>query len=315
MSLFAREPELTYVGKDLQRPECVLACASGRLYMSDARGGVTTIAPDGTQRLIGGRTELTPNGIALCRDGSFLIANLGSGGVWRIDANGEARPYLSEVEGRTLPGANFVGLDTQERIWISISAHFTGEAYPTRAKTGYIILVDKAGARIAADGLQYTNESRVDPSGKYLFVNETFGRKVTRFRLASDGSLHDRETYAEFGAADFPDGLTLDADGGVWVMCVGSNRIYRVDADRRIETVIDDSIPETVEKLEAAFQSDTLKRPDLGASRGPRITNVTSLCFGGPDLRTAYLGSLKATTLASFRSPVPGVPQVHWNWS
>jgi hypothetical protein len=31
----------------------VLACASGLLYVSDGRGGVTTIAPDGTQRRIG----------------------------------------------------------------------------------------------------------------------------------------------------------------------------------------------------------------------------------------------------------------------
>ena len=122
--LFAREPDITYVGHDLNRPECVLACASGRLYMSDGRGGVMTIAPDGTQRLIG-KSDLTPNGIALCRDGSFLIANLGKGGVWRIDAQGEARPYLTEVDGRTLPGVNFVALDMQERIWASVSAHGT----------------------------------------------------------------------------------------------------------------------------------------------------------------------------------------------
>jgi len=42
---------------------------------------------------------------------------------------------------------------------------------------------------------------------------------------------------------------------------------------------------------------------------------VTSLAFGGPDLRTAYLGSLKGTQLASFRSPVAGLPPIHWNWS
>ncbi|MET0205050.1 MAG: SMP-30/gluconolactonase/LRE family protein [Casimicrobiaceae bacterium] len=310
----AREPDITYVGHDLHRPECVLTCASGRLYMSDARGGVTTIAPDGAQRLIG-KSDLTPNGIALCRDGSFLIANLGKGGVWRIDAQGEARPYLTDVDGQTLPGVNFVGLDMQERIWASVSAHDTGETYPIDARTGFIILIDKSGTRIVGDGLQYTNECRVDPTGKYLFVNETFGRRVTRFRIAADGSLHDRETYAEFFAADFPDGLTLDAEGGVWVMCVGSNRVYRVDAQRNIETVIDDSAPETVDKLEAAYQSRTLRRPDLGASKGARIANVTSLAFGGPDLRTAYLGSLKGTQLASFRSPVAGLPPLHWNWS
>ena len=81
--LFTTEPELRSLGHDLHRPECVLACASGRLFMSDARGGVTTIGPDGTQRMIG-RSSLLPNGIALCRDGSLLVANLGpDSGVWR----------------------------------------------------------------------------------------------------------------------------------------------------------------------------------------------------------------------------------------
>ena len=44
---------LSFVGHDLARPECVLACASGRLYASDMRGGVVVIEPDGTQRRIG----------------------------------------------------------------------------------------------------------------------------------------------------------------------------------------------------------------------------------------------------------------------
>ena len=62
--LFPTEPELSFVGHDLERPECVLACASGRLFVSDGRGGVTTIAPDGTQHMIG-QSSLVPNGIAL----------------------------------------------------------------------------------------------------------------------------------------------------------------------------------------------------------------------------------------------------------
>ena len=312
--LFPTEPALTYVGHDLSRPECVLACASGRLYMSDSRGGVTTIAPDGSQRLIG-KSNLTPNGIALCRDGSFLIANLAAGGVWRIDPQGEARPYLTEVDGRTLPGVNFVGLDMQERIWVSVSAQDTSENYPVNAKTGYIILSDKAGTRIVGEALQYTNECRVDPGGKYLYVNETFARSLTRFSIATDGSLRERETIAEFSRGDFPDGLTLDAEGGIFVMCVGSNRVYRVGPDRRIETVLDDSNPETVDQLDALYRADRLRRPDLGAAYGPRLNNPSSLVFGGPDLRTAYLGSLKGTQLASFRSPVAGVPPVHWHWN
>ena len=42
---------------------------------------------------------------------------------------------------------------------------------------------------------------------------------------------------------------------------------------------------------------------------------MASLTFGGPDLQTVYLGSLRGTTLPSFHSPVAGLPQIHWNES
>ena len=54
---------LSFVGDDLARPECVLACASGRLYASDKRGGIAMIEPDGTQRRIGDAPHLMPNGM------------------------------------------------------------------------------------------------------------------------------------------------------------------------------------------------------------------------------------------------------------
>ncbi len=314
-ALFATEPELRSVGHDLHRPECVLACASGRLFMSDARGGVMTIGPDGAQRMIG-TSGLLPNGIALCRDRSLLVANLGpDGGVWRIGAEGEVSPFLQEVDGHTTFRPNFVALDMQERVWICVSAQVMGDAYPIHAQTGFVVLVDKGGARIVADGLQYTNECRIDAASRYLYVNETFGRRLTRFTLGADGSLRDRETIAQFSGCDFPDGMALDAEGGVWVVCVGSNRIYRVGPDGKVETILDDADPATARQLEAAFASNTLQRPALSGAAGRRLRNASSLAFGGPDLRTAYLGCLNGTSLASFRSPVAGLPLVHWNWS
>jgi hypothetical protein len=38
----------------------------------------------------------------------------------------------------------------------------------------------------------------------------------------------------------------------------------------------------------------------------------TSVTFGGPDLRDAYVGSLKMDRLPHFRAPVAGPPPVHW---
>lgn len=304
----------------LQRPECVLTHSSGHVFVSDRRGGVSKIRPNGVTRLIGGQpgpdsVPLLPNGLAMLRDGSFLVANLGEqGGVWRIAPDGVASSWLSEVDGRTVHRVNFVVNDQQGRVWACISATDGSDAYPLRTATGYIVLRDASGTRVVADGLHYTNECRVSADGRFLYVNETFGRRLSRFRIGPHGELTAKETVATFGNGDFPDGLALDAEGGAWVVCVGSNRVYRIAPDGTKLTVIDDSLTATTQVLEAAFLAGTLNRPQLSAARGHRLHNVTSIAFGGPDLRTAYMGCLAGDTLATFRSPVAGVKPVHWSW-
>src|SRR5689334_19727384 len=161
-------PTLSSIGRDLARPECVLACASGRLYTSDKRGGIAVIEPDGAQRRIGDAPALMPNGIALGRDGSFLVANMGvDGGVWRIDRDGQARPWLMDVDGVPLPKVNFVAVDARDRAWVCVSSRDTGDAYPLQERTGFIALVEGGRARIVADGLHYTNECRIDAAGRW----------------------------------------------------------------------------------------------------------------------------------------------------
>ncbi len=40
---------------------------------------------------------------------------------------------------------------------------------------------------------------------------------------------------------------------------------------------------------------------------------MASITFGGADRKTVYLGSLRGSTLPSFRSPVAGLPMIHWS--
>ena len=134
------------------------------------------------------------------------------------------------------------------------------------------------------------------------------------FRIGSTGELTGKETVAQFGEGDFPDGLTLDMEGGAWVVCVGSNRVYRVGPDGQRQTIIDDADPVTAKLLEAAFVAGTLDRPQLSSARERWLCNVTCLAFGDADVRTVYMGCLADDSLATFRSPVAGVQPVHWNW-
>jgi gluconolactonase len=62
--------ELGWTGRDLQRPESVVAEPDGTLWASDGRGGVMRIDPDGGQRLLGGWGG-EPNGLAIDPDGTW----------------------------------------------------------------------------------------------------------------------------------------------------------------------------------------------------------------------------------------------------
>jgi sugar lactone lactonase YvrE len=306
---------ITFVASGLARPECVLATRRGDLYVSDKRGGVTQIAPDGAQRLIGG-SSLIPNGIALLRDGSFAIANLSDdGGVWRLHPDGRIAPEVSEIAGRRLGSVNFVRTDSLGRLWICVSTVRPGEnQYRTDIADGFIALKDDHGIRVVATDLVWTNECWPDETRGLLYVNETFGRRLTRFDMAPDGTLTNRVTIASFEHGDYPDGIGLDAAGGIYVVSVGSNRLIRIAPDGRREVIIEDSDPAHLDALETALHARQLTRPMIHESHSRMLGNTSSIAFGGPDRRTAYLGSLAGDRLATFRAPAPGVAPAHWDW-
>ncbi|MBK7470767.1 MAG: SMP-30/gluconolactonase/LRE family protein [Betaproteobacteria bacterium] len=293
------------------------------MFASDHRGGVSHIAPDGVQRIYAGATldlavPLLPNGIALDRDGSFLVAHLseGEGGLFRLHRDGRLLPVLRQVDGSDLHVTNFVLLDPQDRIWLTVSTRHNPriKSFRPGVDDGYIVLIDRQGARIVADGLGFANECRIDPSGKWLYINETYSRRLTRFRLAADGALSERETIIEFGPGDFPDGLAFDVEGGLWVTCIVSNRLIRIAADGTPATLIEDSNAEHIRELEIAFQAGTLDRALLDRKAWTTLGHISSIAFAGPRLDMAYLGVLLSDSLPRIPMPVRGVPPVHWEW-
>jgi sugar lactone lactonase YvrE len=301
---------LRSVGHDLARPECVVVDAeTGTLFCSDARGGVMSIARDGSQHLLGRREGLVPNGLARLPDGSFLIANVGAeGGVWHLDADGAIGRVDIRLEGRPLPEVNFVHVDAQGRLWLSISSRGAPDpVFRPDANEGMVVLGDRSGFHVVASALGWTNELRVSADGRRLYVNETFGRRLLSFAIGDGGALSDRTVLARFGHGDYPDGMALDAEGGVWVVSIISNRVYRFK-DGRAALVFSDSRPEIVDRLEVRFTGPGFLRRDLhGLTTGNVVGNLSSIAFGGPQRRTVWLGSLNGTCLWSFDAPVAGV--------
>lgn len=312
---------LTFVGSDLARPECVLCTAAGDVFVADWRGGVTRIAPDGAQRLCAAKHPdggpLQPNGIALAADGSFLLAHLGAetGGVFRLTGDGSALPFVLEADGVALPPSNFVLEDGEGRVWITVSTRRTPRAlgYRRDAGDGFIVLADRAGARIVADRLGFANEVALDPTGEWLYVNETFARRLSRFRIGRGGALGPKEVVTTFGEGTYPDGLAFDAEGHAWIVSIISNRVLRVAPDGTPTVIVEDADPAHIAWTEAAWRTGELGRPHLDRAVSRVLKNTSSIAFGGADLRTAYLGCLLDTRLPVFRAPVAGHPPPHWH--
>jgi sugar lactone lactonase YvrE len=318
--------ELGFVGHALSRPECVLCMPSGRLYVAHRGGGILRIEPDGAQSPLqwqqpSGLRDFIPNGFALLSDGTFLIANMGyDGGVWARRPGGRVEPYVMEADGEPLAKANFVFNDEQGRVWITVTTRsdplskaMTGLGQP-ELRDGFLCLVDSKGPRIAADGFAFTNEARIEPGGGRLYVVETQGRRITRFRLGGSGALSGRETFASFGHGTFADGMAFDAGGQLWVTSIVSNRLLRIAPDGAVALVFEDCNAEHIARVEAALIDGTVARELFYQKSGSRVQNIASIAFGGPDLRTAYLGSLSGDALATFRSPVAGHALPHWRY-
>jgi sugar lactone lactonase YvrE len=314
--------DLRFIGSGLVRPECVLANAARDLFTADWRGGVAHLRPDGRQALYAGPgpdgLALKPNGIALLRDGSFLLTHLGNddGGVFQLQRDGQVTPWLQQVDGVDLPPTNFVVEDAAGRFWVTVSTRLKPRAlgYRRSCNDGFIVRVDARGAAIAADGLGYTNEVAVHPSGQWLYVNETFARRLSRFVLREDGSLGAKEVVTEFGPGTFPDGLAFDEEGHAWVVSIVSNRLIRVAPDGRPTLWLEEADADHLAWVEAAFEAGTMGRPHLDGAPSRSLRNISSIAFAGADRRTAVLGCLLGDRLATLRLPVAGIAPTHWQF-
>lgn len=325
---------ITWRGTGLSRPECVLATASGDLYTADWRGGVAHVRADGSQTLYAGplpqaapareagHRATRPNGIALRQNGNFLLADLGEnlGGVYELGRDGTVGEVLTRVDGIDLPPSNFVTEDAKGRIWLTVSTRMKPRAlaYNDRVADGFIVLIDANGARIVADGIGFTNEALVSPDGQWLYVNETYHKKMSRYPLRADGSLGAKEVFTTFGHGAFPDGFAFDSQGGIWVACVIGNQLIRVAPDGSGQVILADGNPEYVDWVEAAYEKAELGRAHMDKPHSTTLKNISSVAFGGADLKTVYLGCLAGDSIAQFRLPdgldLCGHPPVHWNY-
>lgn len=118
-----------------------------------------------------------------------------------------------------------------------------------------------------AENICCSNGIAWSPDDRTMYFCESFAYKIHAYDFdAGSGTIENRRTFAAVNPASFPDGITIDADGFLWCAQPVFGRIVRYDPAGKIERII-----------------------ELPVSRG------TSLMFGGPDLSTLYITTMRTT--------------------
>ena len=324
---------IRYVGHDLQRPECILAEPDGTLWSADARGGVVRITPDGGQAIVAQRSSghfqsatseaarylqgTLPNGLAFARSGDFLISNFGTDRLEIMSRDGQSTVLADEIDGEPIGKVNFVLRDSRDRIWMTVSTRKTNwmEALRTDLSDGYLARYERGAVHIVADGFRFTNEIRFDAREEFLYVVETTGGCITRLRIDRDGGVAEREIFGptSLGCGAWPDGIAFDSYGNLWGTLVYSDKLFVLTPEGDMRILLDEGDPDRVCALEKAFFENRVDEDVLFATGRGLAPWMASVTFGGPDLQTVYIGSLKGSRIPYFRAPVAGLPMVHWN--
>ncbi|MEE3330144.1 MAG: SMP-30/gluconolactonase/LRE family protein [Myxococcota bacterium] len=95
------------------------------------------------------------------------------------------------------------------------------------AKTTLVLVTAEGAVEVVADEMSFPNGSAITPDGRTLIVGETFASCLTAFDIESDGRLSNRRLWAPTPGA-VPDGICLDAEGGIWLASPTSSEVVRV---------------------------------------------------------------------------------------
>ncbi|MDO7840762.1 SMP-30/gluconolactonase/LRE family protein [Sphingomonas immobilis] len=172
--------------------------------------------------------------------------------------------------------------DAAGRIW------FGTMALDGARPSGAFYRLDRDGgvARVDA-GYRIANGPAIAEDGRTVFHTDSGERIVYRFAVAADGSLGAREVFIRFedGWGD-PDGMTLDAEGGLWIACWGAGCVTRFTPEGARDRSI--ALPasqisncifagEALDRMFVTSASDGVDEPEAGA-----LFEIDPGCTGTP---------------------------------
>lgn len=257
---------------------------TGALWFVDIKSGrLHCLTPANDERQIfdlGG----SPSFVVPMTDGDLLVGNHRD--LVRVE-NGRATGVVASIDMPAHNRTNDAVVDPAGRLWFG-----TMDDDGT-APTGRVYRFDGTLAE-AGGASTITNGPTVSPDGRWLYHVDTLAGTIWRFDIGGGAStLRDGAVFVRIDPTDgLPDGVTIDAEGCVWVGLWGGWCARRYGPDGRLR--------------------ETVRLP---------CANVTKVALGGADLRTGYIttarAGLSATDLAAqpdagglfiFEAPAPGLP-------
>lgn len=192
-------------------------------------------------------------GVAIADDGRLVLAM--KSGLFLFDVDSAALTRHAECDPPELDNRmNEAKCDRLGRLWVGTMRDFG------TATTGSLYRVSHGVAMPILRGITIPNGQCFSPDDRTFYFADTAEGCIRMYDF-TDGELHDERTLIGAGALPGrPDGATVDAEGFLWSARYGGGGIARLDPAGRVERF--------------------LKLP---------VTQVTSVMFGGADLRTLYV--------------------------
>jgi len=295
------------IATGLRFPEGPMAMPDGSVIVVEiARGTITRVAPDGTMSVVA-EVGGGPNGLAMGPDGHLYCCNNGGfewqdvmgllvpgeqpasytgGSIQRIDLeSGRTETLYTHCGAHPLRGPNDLVFDQHGGFWFTDHGKIRERE---RDRGGlYYARPDGSLIREVVFPLDSPNGVGLSPDGRRVYVAETFTGRLWAFEIGAPGEIVQAAALGGPGGgtlvAGLPgfqlfDSLAVEASGNVCVATLAAGAISVIAPDGTIVEQV--SMPDPI---------------------------PTNICFGGADLRTAYVTLSGTGQLVALEWKRPGL--------